>query len=319
MLSVIIPVYQSAECLERCVHSVMSSSFTGFELILVDDGSTDGSGAICDRLAGTDRRIKVIHRQNGGLSAARNTGIDASCGDYITFIDSDDEIIPSTLSDNMDYIIRHPETDLIEYPVVVHYGSSRQYELQFQPRTVSGDIVFQDWISGGGNTHSYACNKIFRKELFNGIRFPEGETFEDIAICPSIIMRCRNIHYSDKGLYLYYDNTNGISANYRFRTQEPLFRHNMELLDILIDRKMQTDALRLWTTCLNLLTDLCRCADADKGYTGQSCARLDKARPSISGMHGSKISFKSALKYIAASIVGVKSVCSISVRCKPAL
>lgn len=319
MLSVIVPVYQNSGSVERCVKSIISSDYSDLELLLVDDGSTDGSSAICDRLAETDNRIKVIHRTNGGLSAARNTGINAACGNYITFIDSDDEIIPSTLSDNMDYIIRHPETDLIEYPVIVHYGSRRQYRIQLQSRTVSGDNVFQDWISTGGNTHSYAWNKIFRKELFNGIRFPESETFEDIAICPSIIMRCRNIHYSDKGLYLYYDNANGISANYRFRNQEPLFRHNMELLDILIDRKMQSDALRLWTTCLNLLTDLCRCADADKGYTDQSCARLDKAKPSISGIRGSKISFKSALKYIAASILGVKSVCSISVRCKPAL
>ncbi len=319
MLSVIVPVYQNSGSVERCVKSIISSDYSDLELLLVDDGSTDGSSAICDRLAETDNRIKVIHRTNGGLSAARNTGINAACGNYITFIDSDDEIIPSTLSDNMDYIIRHPETDLIEYPVIVHYGSRRQYRIQLQSRTVSGDNVFQDWISTEGNTHSYAWNKIYRKELFDGIRFPEGETFEDIAICPSIIMRCRNIHYSDKGLYLYYDNASGITANYRFQSQEPLFRHNMELLAILTERKMQADAVRLWTICLNLLTDLCRCADTDKSYKDQACTELDKSRPPISGMYGSKISLKSALKYIAASILGVKSVCSISVRCKPAL
>ncbi len=315
-LSVIVPVYQSAACLERCVRSITTPPCPEMELILIDDGSTDGSGELCDRLAAADSRIKVIHRPNGGLSAARNSGIGASTGEYITFVDSDDELAPGTLSDNMACLDAYPGTDLLEYPIHVHYGSKRQYLVTPTARRETGGKVFADWISEGGNTHAYACNKIYRRELFNEIRFPEGETFEDIAVCPSIVSRCRSICYSGKGLYLYYDNTDGITAHYSFKRQEPLFRHNLELLTQVSRMGMDTESARLWAGCLNLLTDLGRCRDTDPGYLDKAASSLSKLRPSLTGIISAGAGIKAVLKHISATILGVSVTCRMLSRNK---
>ncbi len=315
-LSVIVPVYQSAGCLERCISSIITPPCPELELILIDDGSTDGSGELCDRLAAADSRIKVIHRQNGGLSAARNSGIDASTGEYITFVDSDDELTTGTLSDNMACLDAYPDTDLLEYPIHVHYGSKRQYLVSLTAHRDTGGNAFAGWISQGGNTHAYACNKIYRRELFNEIRFPEGQTFEDIAICPSIIRKCRSIYYSDKGLYLYYDNTDGITAHYSFKGQEPLFRHNLELLRQVSQMEMRAESARLWTGCLNLLTDLGRCQDTVPGYLDKPALILSELRPSLINVIRSGAGIKAVLKYISASILGVRATCRMRSRNK---
>ena len=174
-LSVIIPVYNSASTLERCVSSVLSPNLPGMEIILVDDGSTDDSLALCYSLASTNKSIKVIHRKNGGLSAARNTGIEASDSEWISFVDSDDELAPGTLADNMEWAESDPSIDLVEYPITVHAGSPDMYDIDFQPITVKVQDTFRHWVESEGYRHCYACNKLFRHRLFDRIRFPEGE------------------------------------------------------------------------------------------------------------------------------------------------
>lgn len=277
-LSVIVPVFNSADTLERCVSSILSQQVDGLELILVDDGSTDSSPALCDRLSGADDRIRVIHRTNGGLSAARNTGIDAATGTWIAFADSDDELVPDTLSANLE--LATDDVDLVEFPVSVHYGAPNSYELDFKPLTVSGDEVFSHWIKTGGYTHCYAWNKIYRSTLFEGIRFPEGENFEDAAVCPSIIRKCRAVTYSDRGRYLYYSSGGGITMQYRFANQEPLFRHNLELLQSITGKGFDNESLgRLWNVSLNLLVDLARCKDSDKDYIAANAELLASLKP----------------------------------------
>lgn len=277
-LSVIVPVFNSADTLERCVSSILSQQVDGLELILVDDGSTDGSPALCDRLSGADDRVRVIHRANGGLSSARNTGIDAATGTWIAFADSDDELAPDTLSANLE--LATDDVDLVEFPVSVHYGAPNCYQLDFELRTVSGDYVFRHWIKSGGYNHCYAWNKIYRTTLFEGIRFPEGENFEDAAVCPSIIRKCRAVTYSDRGRYLYYSSGGGITRQYRFANQEPLFRHNLELLQFITANGFDNESLgRLWNVSLNLLVDLARCKDAGKDYIAANAALLASLKP----------------------------------------
>ena len=277
-LSVIVPVFNSADTLERCVSSILSQQVDGLELILVDDGSTDSSPALCDRLSGADDRVRVIHRANGGLSAARNTGIDAATGTWIAFADSDDELVPDTLSANLE--LATDDVDLVEFPVSVHYGAPNCHELVFEPLTVSGNDVFSHWIKTGGYTHCYAWNKIYRSTLFEGIRFPEGENFEDAAVCPSIIRKCRAVTYSDRGRYLYYSSGGSITLQYRFANQEPLFRHNLELLQFITANGFDNESLgRLWNVSLNLLVDLARCKDAGKDYIAANAALLASLKP----------------------------------------
>lgn len=277
-LSLIVPVFNTAGTLQRCVGSILSQQVDGLEVILVDDGSTDASPALCDKLAASDARVRVIHRTNGGLSAARNTGIDAATGTWIAFADSDDELAPDTLGPNLE--LATDNVDLVEFPVAVHYGAPNCYELDFEPLTVSGVKVFEHWIRTEGYNHCYAWNKIYRSTLFKNIRFPEGENFEDAAVCPSIIRRCRAVTYSDRGRYLYYSHDGSITMQYRFANQEPLFRHNLELLRLATQKGFGYDCLgKLWNVCLNLLVDLARCKDADRQYITRHCVVLSALEP----------------------------------------
>ena len=292
----------------RCVESVLSQNITGMEIILVDDGSTDGCPRMCDDLASTHPSIRVIHRTNGGLSAARNTGIEASTGEWLCFIDSDDEFMPDTLSSNLEWLEVHPDTDLIEFPVSVHHGSPSAYALTFEPVTVTGDAVFAHWIRNNGYEHCYAWNKIYRRQLFDGIRYPEGETFEDSAVYPAIIRRCRSVRYSDQGCYLYYQSPGGITLRYRFSNQEPLFRNNLKLLQYITESGCdETDRVRLWNVCLNLLIDLGRCRDARKEYISENAAILKSCRPAFSATTHTGLPFRQKLKSTGTRILGVKT------------
>lgn len=107
-LSIIIPVYRTQDTLERCLESILQQSFTDYEMILVDDGSDDGSPQLCDEYARKDARIRVIHKENGGLSDARNAGIREARGEYITFVDSDDTMVDNTLENLIQEIQQHP-------------------------------------------------------------------------------------------------------------------------------------------------------------------------------------------------------------------
>ena len=165
-LTIIIPVYNVEATLERCIESVVHQDFNDYELILVDDGSPDSSPAICDKWAVKDQRIHVIHKENGGLSDARNAGLDIAQGDYITFIDSDDFIDPHTYTPLMSYLADHPETDILEYPAVLFYNSEKQEDLRFPNQTVYHDME-DYWYHEKAYEHSYAWNKLYRKSLFD--------------------------------------------------------------------------------------------------------------------------------------------------------
>ena len=122
LVSVIIPVYKVEDYLAECVDSVINQTYRNLEIILVDDGSPDGCGAMCDAYAAQDERVRVIHRPNGGLSAARNSGMDIATGEFITFLDSDDWIYRGMIEGYMQCFAKHPELDLVES--CIYYSSS---------------------------------------------------------------------------------------------------------------------------------------------------------------------------------------------------
>jgi glycosyltransferase involved in cell wall biosynthesis len=175
-LSVIIPVYNVEEYLERCLDSIINQSYQEMEIILVNDGSTDKSGEICARYAKTDARIQLVNKENGGLSSARNTGIEIANGDYLTFVDSDDYIDLNTYADNMPFLMENRYIEILQYPFKrdnVLLGAPDK------PYLVSGEKdLFANWWTNDVITSS-VCNKIFRKEVFDTIKFPLGQTFED--------------------------------------------------------------------------------------------------------------------------------------------
>ncbi|MBR1469784.1 MAG: glycosyltransferase family 2 protein [Prevotella sp.] len=210
-LSIVIPVYNVEQTLERCVQSVLNQKFRDYQVILVDDGSTDKSGEICDQLMRQDKRIQVIHQKNSGLSAARNAGIKKCKGEYITFIDSDDYIGTDTLKPLMDLLAIHHDYDILEYSVYEHFGRPKHMNpLRLDNREYTD--MREYWYKCEAYKHAYACNKIYSRKLFSGLGFPVGKKFEDIYTLPQLLERCQTVATTGEGYYYYCYNTKGITA-----------------------------------------------------------------------------------------------------------
>lgn len=216
-LSVVIPVYNVLSTLIRCVDSVVLQNVDSMELILVDDGSTDGSSALCDNIrrqyADDTCSIQVIHQPNAGLSAARNAGVKIATGDLITFVDSDDFIEKETYDDILPIFEKDEEVDVVEYPVDRFYNVvTRREELVFSQHSFDNalDYLFQSRAA----MHAYAWNKVYRLSRLRPEGeerwFEEGRTFEDVFALPYWLSKARKVATTDRGCYFYTLNTDGI-------------------------------------------------------------------------------------------------------------
>ncbi len=260
-LSVVIPVYRVEQTLERCVKSVLAQDVQELEVILVDDGSPDSCGAICDRLASVDARIKVVHKANGGLSDARNHGLDLAYGDYVTFVDSDDFIAENTYKPLMDVVSQHPEYDIVEYPVFVHYGSRTEYKLLFDD--VEYFDVLEYFLKGKAYAHSYAWNKIYRRSLFAGVRFPVGRVFEDIQTLPSLLEKTKVVATVSVGMYYYCWNEAGITCTADGNKLAELLDAHARIIErIGAGCSSSPEFLAYYMHVLNIQCDVCRMANA---------------------------------------------------------
>lgn len=181
LLAVIVPVYKVEDYLHQCVDSILSQSYTALRVILVDDGSPDRCGAICEEYAARDPRVVVVHKENGGLSSARNAGLKEVAGcPYVTFVDSDDYIEPGLYSDAIAYLEEHPEVGVLGFGInevradgVFYCGESvgLLYEREAALRELTQGFSFKLGPS--------AWSKIFRREAIGDIRFREGYVYED--------------------------------------------------------------------------------------------------------------------------------------------
>ena len=313
ILSIIVPVYNVAEHLMRCLESIVVQMRDDYELLLIDDGSTDASGALCDAFAHEHPgcNVVVIHQPNGGLSAARNAGIDRARGEYITFVDSDDYIDAHTFAPNMAFLLSHPEVDMLEYPIEVHAGSSDAHVLTFSDATQCTGI-FADWVLRGGYEHCYACNKIFRARVWSQLRFPTGEYFEDVAIMPSVIRECRQVHYSSRGCYRYVMHQGSITTSYRYRKQRALFEGNHRLYREIKDiPSLHDETLHLWVYCLNQLIDMGRCADADRAEHLRFVADAESSHPSYIALLKAAPHASTRLKLLPLLMLGLRNYCRL--------
>ena len=210
-ITVIVPVYNTADTLARCVDSIIAQSYSDWEVILIDDGSPDGAPAMCDDYQAADPRIRVLHKPNGGLSDARNAGIDMARGEWITFVDSDDYLSSDTLQTISDTADDNDETELIEYPATLRWGHNTcQQELGMTRTTYHDSSTY--WFETQAYTHTYACNKAFRRELLKDIQFPCGKKFEDSWWLPQVLVQNPCITTTDRGHYYYTWNPQGITA-----------------------------------------------------------------------------------------------------------
>lgn len=233
-LSIIVPVYKVEEYLDACVESILSQKVNDCEIILVDDCSPDSCGIMCDEWAKKDKRIKVIHCQNnGGLSFARNQGLKIACGEYITFVDSDDYLAPDTYKANLLILDGNPDVYVLEFPVYVYYGSKKEYK--YIPKV--GELTYIEWVNERGFKSCYVCNKIYRRELWNNMRFPEGRLFEDILTTPYIIEKSGKMYCSDVGMYYYCDRSGSISNTITKEVKTEYIKANLSLYEKLNQNK----------------------------------------------------------------------------------
>lgn len=206
MLSVIIPVYNVEKYLSRCVDSVLNQTYKNFELILVDDGSLDNSPVICDEYENKDSRIKVIHKENGGLSSARNAGLEICKGDYIFFIDSDDwltdenvleEFISKAEKENADFVysFMNTATDKIQKEIRMNQRFKDNDKLFF----LSNPYLFSAW------------NKLYKNTLLQFLQFVPGRVNEDVDVIPLVFCKANKISRLDKHTYNYYQNQESIT------------------------------------------------------------------------------------------------------------
>lgn len=183
VLSVIVPVYNMEDTLDRCVRSIVSQSFEDWEMILVDDGSTDGSRIMCDEWAKKEPRIVVIHKENGGLSDARNAGLDIARGVYVTFVDSDDYLNDGTYESVMTLLAQHDDVGLLEYSM--NSIGYERIDLNYEDRIYPDACSY--WTGTKAWNHAYMCNKVFRRDMFRSIRFVKGRRFEDLILLPQVL------------------------------------------------------------------------------------------------------------------------------------
>lgn len=198
-LTVIIPIFRVEDTLDRCVESVLSQNVDTMEVILVDDGSPDNCPKMCDNWAGKDPRIRVIHKPNSGLSDARNAGLDQATGDLVTFVDSDDYLAPYTYEPLM---AQAEACDILEFSV--------DDRLQLPERCF--DDVKQYWIETRAYEHTFAWNKLYRRTLFDDVRYPVGKIFEDVYTLPLLLQKAQRVVTTARGLYHYTYNSQGITA-----------------------------------------------------------------------------------------------------------
>ena len=204
VLSVIVPVYNVAPYLARCVESLLGQNFHEMEIILIDDGSTDASGKMCDLVAAKDCRVRVIHKSNGGQSSARNAGLDVAVGRFITFVDADDSVSLDAFAPSVALLEENGEVDIVQFPLRRNYGTFSG-TLLFERDEVfgRGEPVFHGWLVEKAISN-YVCAKVFRRELCAALRFREGMVFEDRHAMASLLSRCRSLCCIRSGCYYYF-------------------------------------------------------------------------------------------------------------------
>ncbi len=211
LISVIIPVYNVSEYLEKCVNSVVFQSYKNIEVILVDDGSKDDSGALCDMLAKKYKKVTAYHKTNGGLSSARNYGMDIMKGEYFFFIDSDDYILPETLS-SMYHGLKMLNVDIIECQYLKVQGDIAQSSLNNFGLRKDGIKTFVSSLVKWKDHFPMAWNKLYSTKKFGKFRFEEGRLNEDEFFVNTWLPHVEEIGYMSNAFYCYRERLGSIMA-----------------------------------------------------------------------------------------------------------
>ncbi len=204
LVSIIVPIYNVEKYLEVCIKSIIEQTYSNVEIILIDDGSSDNSGYICDEWAKKDERVNVIHKQNGGLSDARNVGKQYANGEYFVFVDGDDYIAPTLVSYCYESAKRY-EVDIVVYEwyrVEEEYNELYKDTINPSIERMKGSDLLREFVLNEKG-HATICNKFYKREIWDGIDFPVGKLHEDEYVITDILLKAKNIIVSDNRLYYY--------------------------------------------------------------------------------------------------------------------
>lgn len=214
-IGVVVPVYGVEAYLPACIDSILGQSFSDFVLVLVDDGSPDGCGALCDKAAEADPRVRVVHKPNGGLSSARNAGLEALrsksgpgfCCEYIAFVDSDDLLCPDFLAALYETARReNADIALCAFEELPENGGSQAQPRVFRPAAEGGfaaHALFIEFYSPDGICYTVAWNKLYRASLWETLRYPEGRIHEDDAVAHLLYWQAGRVACLNRPLYRY--------------------------------------------------------------------------------------------------------------------
>lgn len=226
LISVIVPVYKVEQYLTECVESILAQTYKNLEIILVDDGSPDKCPEICENLAKKDARIRVIHKKNGGLSSARNAGLDIATGAYTAFVDSDDSVDPDMLSTMYQWLIDNDADVAMCGTVKCFDAGERDYiDRSFPVKYFTRDAALRSFLYHRERMASAVWNKLFDSRFFHGdqaIRFPEGLNSEDYFVLSRVYNRMKGLYFNSCPFYQYRIRSNSIT------TQTKLDKHSYD-------------------------------------------------------------------------------------------
>ncbi len=212
-ITVIVPVYKVENYLEKCVKSILRQTYKNLEVILIDDGSPDSCGAICDRFAASDRRVRCIHKKNEGVAAARNTGLDAATGDYISFVDSDDWISKDAYKTLMDGLNKYGADCAVGGCVTVVEKNGALRAKKNPPdrpvKCMTAKKAVKNLLLDG----SAIWNRLFKAEVFKEIRFPTGRVNDDEVVALHAYAKCKKIVFLNTDTYFYRIRQNSITTS----------------------------------------------------------------------------------------------------------
>lgn len=209
-LSVIIPIYNVEKYLRRCIESVLKQTYLNLEIILVDDGSTDGCEKICDEYKEKDERVSVIHKKNGGLSEARNFGLKLVTGEIVTYLDSDD-YIDANMYEKMIKAMRDKEADIVVCGTYIDYeDGSTKIKSEKKEKILNTEEALIE-LNSFSSFDMSVCNKIFKKEIIKDIDFPVGKKSEDYFVMYQYFARAKKVVIINEAKYHYFQRSNSIS------------------------------------------------------------------------------------------------------------
>jgi glycosyltransferase involved in cell wall biosynthesis len=268
LISIIVPVYNIKQYIQNCIKSLLNQTYKNIEIILVDDGSTDGSDELCNKIKNTDIRIKVIHKVNGGLSSARNAGIDIASGDYVMFVDGDDYLAENAVeillkkneNYNADIVQFYYEETNDKYRKIYDDGAGE--ELYINDTKTMFELMYKI-----GGTAVSACTKLYKRSLFKELRFKEGILHEDEYMSTYMLQKAESILYISNKLYFYVVRQGSIINSYFSKPKMDIFfvleDRIEELKKLNFDEFVENEKLRYCSTYMRLWCEAKNMSDTE--------------------------------------------------------